>query len=64
MLILTRRLGERLLIGENVTITVLGVRGGQVRLGIEAPASVTVLREELKPQSEPEPADDRIIERK
>ena len=47
MLILTRRLGEKLVIGENVTVTVLGVKGNQVRIGIDAPRDVTVHREEV-----------------
>ncbi len=47
MLILTRRVGETLMIGDNVTVTVLGVKGNQVRLGINAPKDVAVHREEI-----------------
>ena len=47
MLILTRRVGEKLVIGENVTVTVLGVKGAQVRVGINAPRDVSVNREEI-----------------
>lgn len=47
MLILTRRLGETLMIGDDVQITVLGVKGNQVRMGITAPESVQVHREEI-----------------
>jgi carbon storage regulator len=47
MLILTRRVGEILVIGDNVKVTVLGVRGHQVRLGIDAPRDVSVHREEI-----------------
>ena len=47
MLILTRRVGEKLIIGDNVTVTVLGVKGAQVRVGINAPRDVTVNREEI-----------------
>lgn len=47
MLILTRRVGETLVIGDEVTVTVLGVRGNQVRLGVNAPKHVTVHREEI-----------------
>ena len=47
MLILTRRMGENLRIGDDVVVTVLGVRGNQVRLGITAPPDVEVHREEI-----------------
>ncbi len=47
MLILTRRPGERVVIGENVLVTVMGVSGHTVRLGIEAPAGVPIYREEI-----------------
>ena len=47
MLILTRRVGETLMIGDAVTVTVLGVKGNQVRVGINAPKDVSVHREEI-----------------
>jgi len=47
MLILTRRVGETVMIGDNVTVTVLGVKGNQVRLGVNAPKDVAVHREEI-----------------
>ncbi len=47
MLILTRRVGETLIIGDEVTVTVLGVKGNQVRVGVNAPKNVTVHREEI-----------------
>jgi len=47
MLILTRRVGETLMIGDEVTVTVLGVKGNQVRIGVNAPKTVSVHREEI-----------------
>ena len=47
MLILTRRVGETLMIGDEVTVTVLGVKGNQVRIGVNAPRDVAVHREEI-----------------
>ncbi len=47
MLVLTRRLGEIVMIGTNVTVTVLDVKGGQVRLGVEAPREIPVHRHEV-----------------
>jgi carbon storage regulator len=69
MLILTRRVGETVMIGNDVTVTVLGVKGNQVRIGINAPKSVAVHREEIyeriqreqqgqmDPNAPPRPAD-------
>lgn len=48
MLVLTRRVRETLIIGDDINVTVLGVKGNQVRLGIKAPPSVSVLREEIQ----------------
>jgi len=47
MLILTRRVGETVMIGDEVTVTVLGVKGNQVRIGVNAPKTVAVHREEI-----------------
>ena len=55
MLILTRRVGEAVVIGNNITVRVLGIKGGQVRIGFDVPKGVEVLRTELlnKPKKEP-----------
>ncbi|MFT7186430.1 MAG: carbon storage regulator [Pseudohongiellaceae bacterium] len=47
MLILTRRVGETLMVGDDVTVTVLGVKGNQVRIGVNAPKDISVHREEI-----------------
>ena len=59
MLILTRRVGESLMIGDEVNVTVLGVKGSQVRIGVDAPKEVAVHREEIyqKIQDEQEDPD-------
>ena len=53
MLVLSRKCGEQLIIGEDITVTVLKVQGNQVRIGIDAPKHVQVLREELSEKSAP-----------
>ncbi len=63
MLILTRRVGETLMVGDDVTVTVLGVKGNQVRIGVNAPKDVSVHREEIyqriqKEKSETQQSDD------
>jgi carbon storage regulator len=65
MLILSRRVGESVIIGEDISITVLRVKGNQVRLGVNAPKSIAVQREEISERIKPEvvgaagmPADD------
>ncbi len=58
MLILTRRVGETVMIGNEVTVTVLGVKGNQVRIGINAPKTVAVHREEIYERIKREQQDD------
>jgi carbon storage regulator len=58
MLILTRRVGETVVIGNEVTVTVLGVKGNQVRLGVNAPREVAVHREEINDRIKREKAEE------
>lgn len=60
MLVLSRRLGETLIIGDDIKITVLGISGNQVRLGIAAPKEVTVHREEVYLRIQEEQSDEAI----
>ncbi|MDG2315349.1 MAG: carbon storage regulator CsrA [Gammaproteobacteria bacterium] len=61
MLILTRRVGETLVIGDDITVTVLGVKGNQARLGVNAPKEVAVHREEIFNRIKREQADGESI---
>ena len=57
MLILKRRVGENLMVGDEVTVTVLGVKGNQVRIGVNAPKDVSVHREEIYQRIQKEKSD-------
>ena len=59
MLVLTRRIGDKVLLGEEIEITVVDIRGNQVKLGISAPRALSVLRAELKDREAEAPNDDR-----
>ena len=56
MLVLSRKVGERILIGDNISVTVVRITGGGVRLGVEAPPDMAVIRQELKGRLEQEEA--------
>ncbi len=62
MLVLSRKVGEQLMIGDDVTVTVLSVRGNQVRIGVTAPKEVPVLREELIDNASEKPSNTRPLQ--
>ena len=63
MLILTRRIGESLMIGDNINVTVLGIRGNQVRIGVNAPKDIAVHREEIYDKIQHEKPEDHRVDK-
>ena len=62
MLILTRRVGETLMVGDDVAVTVLGIKGNQIRIGINAPKDIAVHREEIYERIKREKTEERLPE--
>ena len=62
MLILTRRVGESLIIDDHIVINILGVKGNQIRIGVKAPKEISVHREEIYNRIQSEKADDKTID--
>jgi carbon storage regulator len=61
MLVLSRKIGERILIGDNIAVTVVRITGNGVRIGIEAPSDMAVIRQELKDQMEEREAEQQQV---
>jgi len=63
MLVLSRKVGERILIGDNITVTVVRVAQGTVRIGVEAPDDLPIVREEIKDQQQAGPRERKMASR-
>jgi carbon storage regulator len=63
MLVLSRKVGEKILIGDNISVTVVRVAQGTVRLGVEAPTHLPIVREEIKDRPQAKPADAKLTSR-
>ena len=61
MLVLSRKVGERILIGDNITVTVVRVAQGTVRIGVDAPQETQIVREEIKDQRKVDPPDRNLL---
>jgi carbon storage regulator len=61
MLVLSRKVGERILIGDNIAVTVVRITGSGVRIGVEAPSEMAVIRQELKDQLESRTAQEPLV---
>ncbi len=63
MLVLSRKVGERILIGDNISVTVVRIAQGIVRIGVDAPQDLQIVREEIKHRQEAEPPDPNLASR-
>ncbi len=62
MLVLSRKVGQRILIGDQITVTVVRVASGAVRIGVEAPDHMVIVREEIKQEADSQPQDRNLIQ--
>lgn len=63
MLVLSRKVGERILIGDKITVTVVRLAQGSVRIGVEAPIDLPIVREEIRKQLQTRPRDEEMVGR-
>jgi len=64
MLVLSRKVGEKILIGDNISVTIVRVAQGTVRVGVEAPQELPIIREEIKDQQTATPDDEKVSSRR